>query len=330
MIIDNVQNKEAFSKSLIFKDLTGHKKRVFALDWNLNGTRLASGSADCNIRIWDTASILEQDKFSSQELKGHQDYVTHLKFNPFDENVLISCSSDKTIRLWDIRISNKSVKSEKTRGGCKNITWNHDFGNQMFAFSNKDDEVLNFYDYRKFSIIKQIEFKNKIKEYEFDKSNSILIITTQQGSICCIDAITLDDNPLAVIPAHYSTINTISISPSNKIFALGSDDALISLFDMYELMSFKVLKKCELPIKKIEFSHDNKLLSAIYEGGNSLDIFDSESSECIYSLFSETQLYSICWHPSSVILAFSADDKNRNSNEEGNVQLLISPINKIN
>ena len=68
------------------------------------------------------------------------------------------------IKLWDLRIS-KSIKSEKTKGGCKNITWNSN--SSIFAFSIKDDEIITFYDTNKFTTIKQIEFKNKINELAF-------------------------------------------------------------------------------------------------------------------------------------------------------------------
>lgn len=33
------------------KDLTGHRKRIYTLDWNTIGTRLASGSVDCTIKV---------------------------------------------------------------------------------------------------------------------------------------------------------------------------------------------------------------------------------------------------------------------------------------
>jgi WD40 repeat protein len=43
--------KEIFSTKSTNKELTGHKKRVFYLDWNMSGNKLASGSTDCSIRV---------------------------------------------------------------------------------------------------------------------------------------------------------------------------------------------------------------------------------------------------------------------------------------
>jgi len=42
--------KEMFA-SANHKELTGHKKRVYTIDWNMQGSKLASGSVDSSIRV---------------------------------------------------------------------------------------------------------------------------------------------------------------------------------------------------------------------------------------------------------------------------------------
>ncbi len=48
----NFNFKEEFSK-ITPKDFTGHKKIVYTLCWSLYGNKLASGSADNNIRVFN-------------------------------------------------------------------------------------------------------------------------------------------------------------------------------------------------------------------------------------------------------------------------------------
>lgn len=45
-----VNFKEVLNKSMS-KEFTGHKKRVYTLDWNMTGSLLASGSVDCSIKV---------------------------------------------------------------------------------------------------------------------------------------------------------------------------------------------------------------------------------------------------------------------------------------
>ncbi len=50
IINNNSKLKDLFT-STSSKELTGHKKRVYTIDWNSTGTKLASGSVDCSIRV---------------------------------------------------------------------------------------------------------------------------------------------------------------------------------------------------------------------------------------------------------------------------------------
>ena len=185
--------------------------------------------------------------------------------------------------------------------------------------------MISFYCYaRKFQLIKQIEFKNKINEFEFDKTNSIIIVSSNTGSLNIINAATLDPNPISVVEAHYPPVTTINISQDNNIFLTGAADALICLWDMHQMMSYRVIKKGEIPIRQALFSHDTKLIASIYEGNN-LDIFELSTGDCLYTMFSDVQQYSIAWNPNNYILAYCGDDKNRNNVDEGNIHILSIP-----
>jgi THO complex subunit 3 len=222
------------------------------------------------------------------------------------------------IKLWDVRVS-KCIKSEKTKGGCKNMAWNHD--SSMFGFSNKDDEIITFFDINKFTPIKQIEFKSKINEFEFDKVNKYLLVTSISGMINIYDSQILDSTPLLNIEAHYPPVNTINIAKSNKLFATGAADALICIWDMSEMICRNVIKKGELPIRKVVFSNDSRVIASIYDGPN-IDFFDTNTCECIHSLTNEAQQFDIAWNPNNYIIAYCGDDKNRNSSDEGNIHLI--------
>lgn len=76
------------------RELGGHKARVHAAAWTPDGTRLATGSHDGLVRLFDP-----RDGALVAQLRGHEDYVHDLVFTP-DGRVLASASGDRTIRLW--------------------------------------------------------------------------------------------------------------------------------------------------------------------------------------------------------------------------------------
>ena len=68
---------------------------VYSVAFSPNGERVASGSDDNTVRIWDAATGQLQ-----RELKGHSDHVYSVAFSPNGERVA-SGSVDNTVRIWD-------------------------------------------------------------------------------------------------------------------------------------------------------------------------------------------------------------------------------------
>ena len=78
------------------RTLKGHTSHVLSVRFSPDGTRIASGSYDRTIHLWDAPTGAEL-----HTLKGHTNQVISVSFSP-DGTRIASGSWDNTIRLWDV------------------------------------------------------------------------------------------------------------------------------------------------------------------------------------------------------------------------------------
>ncbi|MDP6059975.1 MAG: hypothetical protein QGH33_13835, partial [Pirellulaceae bacterium] len=79
----------------MIKTFSGHQALVTSLKFSPGGEKLASGSKDQTVRVWDVASGQLQTT-----LTGHIWPVGRVVFLP-DGKRLASVSADLSVRIWD-------------------------------------------------------------------------------------------------------------------------------------------------------------------------------------------------------------------------------------
>src|ERR1700730_16502502 len=73
----------------------GHSDQVLAVAWSPGGGRIASGSRDMTIQVWD--AFTGKHAFT---YRGHSNAVASLAWSP-DGRRIASASWDKTVQLWE-------------------------------------------------------------------------------------------------------------------------------------------------------------------------------------------------------------------------------------
>jgi len=75
--------------------LSGHTEAILCVAFSPDCTRLASGSGDSTVRIWDLGTELPK-----HTMQGHQGWVLTVAWSP-DGSRLVSAGMDKIIMCWD-------------------------------------------------------------------------------------------------------------------------------------------------------------------------------------------------------------------------------------
>ena len=139
--------------------VNAHRTEGFAMDWGglLGGgasghsghLRLLTG--DMHSKIFLTTSNNTGFTTHATPFESHTSSVEDLQWSPTEPTVFASCSADRSIRIWDVRI--KSHRSALTVDAAHEqdvnvISWNR--GTQFLLLSGGDDGALNVWDMRSF------------------------------------------------------------------------------------------------------------------------------------------------------------------------------------
>ncbi|EGN92372.1 hypothetical protein SERLA73DRAFT_191223, partial [Serpula lacrymans var. lacrymans S7.3] len=98
--------------------LRGHSHVVSCVAFSPDGTKLASGSQDCTVRIWDAAT----GQLKAGPFEGHSDCVDCVAFSP-DGFTVASSSQDSTIKIWDMSGELEAVLFEGHEGAVTSLAF---------------------------------------------------------------------------------------------------------------------------------------------------------------------------------------------------------------
>jgi len=285
----------------LLQELKNHISKVHSVSWSCDGKRLASGSLDKTVCLFS----LSHDRLSKEHTyRGHGDSVDQLCWHPTNPDLLATASGDKTVRIWESR-SSKALATIQTKGENINIAWSSD--GKTLAVGNKED-LVTFIDAQTYKIILEEQFKFEVNEISWNKNSDLFFLTNGQG---CVHVYTYPEMKLQhVLQAHPANCICIEFDPTGKYFAVGSADALVSLWNVNELACVRTFSFLEWPVRTISFSHDGKLIASASED-LCISIAHVETGAHVAKIPVTSPTFSIAWHPKRYLLAYSCDDKDK-------------------
>lgn len=151
-------NTESKNKSQInVSEELYHTDAVMSICLNSANTNyVASSGADKKVLLWD---LNASPNCAATCYKEHTGKVQSVKWNKIEENLLVTGSFDKSIKIFDTRV-NKSVFTYKVNADIECIDWSGlDKYKMLFSF---EDGRIQLFDLQKFAPI--ISFKAHKKE----------------------------------------------------------------------------------------------------------------------------------------------------------------------
>ncbi|KAK4050815.1 beta transducin [Microbotryomycetes sp. JL201] len=212
----------------------GHKNAVSALAWDADGTKLASGSNDTDIIIWDV--IGEEGLF---RLRGHRNQITQLRFlsaRPVE--------TDDATRTDGQASSSASTVAQPDAATSANAPSTH-------LLSASKDTFLKLFDLATQHCIETVVgHRSETWSFAYDSDSSVIISGGGEGEVKCWKinqdilrkGVVADESgklKRAVIPvpalslpttSHTHNIGQITFHPTMPILAIHSSERTIDVF----------------------------------------------------------------------------------------------------
>jgi ribosome assembly protein RRB1 len=170
---------------------TGHPEEGFAMAWSsVKAGRMATGDCSSRLHVWDVVTNTTTWSVNASPYIGHTSSVEDIQWSNTEENVFASCSSDCSVKIFDVRRNSNSMLSieDAHTQDVNVISWNPIVG--FLLASGSDDGGFKIWDLRKFqkeSPVAHFQFhRAPITSIEWSGSEDSVLATSSSDHTCIV------------------------------------------------------------------------------------------------------------------------------------------------
>ena len=182
-------------------------------------------AAGKNIHIYDASTYKELTLFI-----GHTDSVLALAFSP-NGKLLVSGSSDKTVRLWETKTGKLRRTREEHTAPVNTVAFSLN-GKKFWSGSSKDDTIRSWFPRDGGRMSSRITSRTDVTFITIASSNKGETVARVFNSMPIRCIIEISGNHWDVVSGHTDSVNVLTLYEGGKTFATGSMDKTIQLWNI--------------------------------------------------------------------------------------------------
>uniref|UniRef100_A0ACD5XVF4 Uncharacterized protein n=1 Tax=Avena sativa TaxID=4498 RepID=A0ACD5XVF4_AVESA len=276
-----------------FKGRTNEKsKDVTTLDWNGEGTLLATGSYDGQARIWSRDGELKQTLFK------HKGPIFSLKWNKKGD-FLLSGSVDKTAVVWDTKTWDVKQQFEFHSAPTLDVDWRN---NSSFATCSTDNLIYVCKIGEPHPVKTFSGHEKEVNAIKWDPTGSLLAscsddwtakIWSMKQEKCLYD---FKDHSKEVYTIRWSPTGAGTNNPNQQLLlATASFDSSIKLWEVEQGHLVHSLAGHIQPVYSVAFSPNGEYLAS-GSLDQSLHIWSVKEGKILKTFRGRGGIFEVCWN----------------------------------
>jgi WD40 repeat protein len=204
--------------------------RVFAVAWSPDGTRIASGSWDKTVQVWDAASGKAITIYT-----GHSGAINSIAWSP-DNSAIVSSSVDGTAQVWAAKsarplLTYKGHASSIFQYGVSSVAWSHNGG---YIASGADDNTVQVWTADTGTLVQtyrghtNLSNPSVVRAVAWSPNDRSIASGAYDKTVRVWDALT--GKTSVVYHAHLDRLCSLAWSPDGQYIVSASDDGEVRVW----------------------------------------------------------------------------------------------------
>ena len=265
---------------------------VNSVEFSPEGTRIASGSDDNTIKIWDAASGQEINT-----LEGHADSVASIAFSPEGARI-VSGSYDNTIKIWDAASGQEINTLVGHTDSVTSVAFSPDGAR---IASGSEDATTKLWDAVSGLEINTLKGNSAIYGVTFNPDGARIASGCYDNTIKIWDAVSGEE--INTLKGHAHRIMCVAYSPDGVRMASGSMEGTIKLWDAVNGMEIDMLKGHTHWVANVAFSPDGSWIASGSMNDATIKLWNAASGQELATLKVNTSVTSVAFSPDGTRIA---------------------------
>jgi eukaryotic-like serine/threonine-protein kinase len=277
----------------------GHSGTVLPVRWSPDGKRIASGSEDKTVQVWNAS-----DGGSVFTYRGHSGAMHGIAWSPLDGMHIASGSEDKTVRVWNVNDGSDVFIYQRHSDIVEAVVWSPDGKRIASSSDDKTVQVWNASDGS--NVFTYTGHSSAVELIAWSPGGGRIASTSNDKTVRVWNA--NDGRNISTYTGHSDQTYGLAWEPSGVRIASSSGDQTVQVWNASNASTIFIYRGHLGAIGTVAWSPDGKRIASGSDD-KTVQVWDASDGSNVFTYRGHTKrVRTVAWSPDGQRIASSSDD----------------------